>query len=83
MGAPEGAITKESDRGLKIDLEKSMIIPKREVKIYFKTKDMFKPQLKYQVDEGNGGVACLASFVPTFELNQDDELKVSNVGPEV
>ena len=47
MGAPEGTVTKQTGSGLTIVMEKSMIIPKREVKLYFKTKDMFKPQLRY------------------------------------
>ncbi len=47
MGAPEGTVTKKTDSGLTIEMEKSMTIPKREVKLHFKTKDMFKPQLKY------------------------------------
>ena len=46
MGAPEGTVTKQTESGLTIVMEKSMTIPKREVKLYFKTKDMFKPQLK-------------------------------------
>lgn len=55
-----------------IAMEKSMQVPKREVKLYFKTKEMFKPQLKYQIDEVAGEVACLASFVPTFEYSKED-----------
>ena len=46
VGAPEGTVTKQTESGLTIVMEKSMTIPKREVKLYFKTKDMFKPQLK-------------------------------------
>lgn len=83
VGAPEGTKTKQTEAGLVIEMEKSMVIPKREVKLYFKTKDMFKPQLRYQVDEETGEVACLASFVPTFEpVQPQDDLKVSTEGPE-
>jgi hypothetical protein len=43
VGAPEGVKTKQTEAGLMIEMEKSKVIPKREVKLYFKTKDMFKP----------------------------------------
>lgn len=44
---------------------------------------MFSPQLKYQVDPNSNEVACLASFVPTFEpLEPQDEVKVSAEAPE-
>jgi hypothetical protein len=49
---------------------KSLKIPKREIKIFFKTNKMFEPQLKYQVDAVTKEYACLASFVPTFEPPQ-------------
>jgi hypothetical protein len=44
---------------------------------------MLKPSLKYQVDEKSGEVACLASFVPTFEPFQpQNDTVISSESPE-
>lgn len=43
---------------------------------------MFAPQLKYQVDPVTNEYACLASFVPTFEPLQPQDLVVSEEAPE-
>ncbi len=42
-------------------------IPKREIRIFYKTDNMLFPQLKYKIDKERNEVACMASFVPTFE----------------
>ena len=42
-------------------------IPKREIKVYFKTENMIAPKLKYKIDKEKEEVACMVSFVPTFE----------------
>jgi hypothetical protein len=47
VGAPTDAVTSETPSGYSIKLEKSSKIPKREIKIFYKTKNMFAPQLKY------------------------------------
>jgi hypothetical protein len=47
ISAPEGTKTKQTASGIVVEMEKSKLMPKREVKLHFKTKDMFKPQLKY------------------------------------
>lgn len=54
-------------------MEKSTKIPKREIKVYYKTEDMYLPQLKYVVDEKKDEVACMATFCPTFEPPQPQE----------
>ena len=53
--------------GIRIEHVKSNKVAKREIKIHYKTNDMLKPKLKYKIDEKTGDVACLASFVPTFQ----------------
>ena len=47
VGAPEEATSVKTPDGFSISTEKSSKIPIREIKIYYKTNDMFKPQLKY------------------------------------
>lgn len=42
-------------------------IPKREIRIFYKTDNMLYPSLKYKIDQEKQEVACMASFVPTFE----------------
>ena len=63
-------------------MEKSSKIPKREIRIFYKTSDMFTPQLKYQVDPNTNEYACLASFVPTFDSQQSSGTVVSEEAPE-
>ena len=53
--------------GYVINLSSSNVIPKREIRIFYKTENMLEPQLKYKVDSVNNEVACMISFVPTFE----------------
>lgn len=47
VGAPTDAVTLETSSGYIVKNEKSSKIPKREIKIYYKTSNMFAPQLKY------------------------------------
>ena len=42
-------------------------IPKRDIKVYYKTENMTSPQLKYKIDKEKDEVACMVSIVPTFE----------------
>jgi hypothetical protein len=70
IGAPADAIKIPTQDGHRIQMETSYKIPKREIKIHYKTDNMLKPSLKYQTDEKTGEVACFASFVPTFEPPQ-------------
>jgi len=45
IGAPDEAVKTETASGYTIELKKSKNVPKREIKIYYKTDNMFKPQL--------------------------------------
>ena len=70
VGAPAEAVTSLTPTGYSVKMEKSSKIPKREIKIFYKSNNMFAPQLKYQVDPLTNEYAFLASFVPTFEPPQ-------------
>lgn len=65
VGAPKGAQTLKTETGYKIEHGISDKIPSREIKISYKTEDMLLPSLLYKVQGLE--VACMASFVPTFE----------------
>jgi Mg-chelatase subunit ChlD len=44
---------------------------------------MLSPQLKFQIDEKTGEVACLASFFPSFDTKQSElEAKITCEAPE-
>ena len=47
IGAPAEAKSLVTPTGYSIKSEKSSKIPKREIRIFFKTNNMFAPQLKY------------------------------------
>jgi hypothetical protein len=47
IGAPKEAKSLVTQTGFSIKTEKSSKIPKREIRIFFKTNNMFAPQLKY------------------------------------
>jgi hypothetical protein len=47
LGKPSEADSQETSTGYFIKMEKSTMIPKREIKIFYKTSNMFAPQLKY------------------------------------
>jgi hypothetical protein len=70
VGAPAEAVTTVIPSGYSIKMEKSVKIPKREIKIFYKSSNMLVPSLKYQIDPITNEYACLASFVPTFEPPQ-------------
>lgn len=57
-------------------------VPKREIKIYFKTEDMMVPQLCYRVDKERDEVACIATFVPTFEPKHPQDAILTHETPE-
>ena len=83
LGAPDEALKHKTKLGMKIVTQKDNNIPSREIKIYFKTVNMFEPQLKYQIDPKTNEVACLASFVPTFSPNEpQDKLEILSDAPE-
>lgn len=82
VGAPSESVSTATPTGYSIKMDKSAKIPKREIKIFYKTNNMFAPQLKYQVDPVTNEYACLASFVPTFEPPQPQDLVVSEEAPE-
>jgi len=48
-------------------MQSSNKLPKREIRIFYKTENMFEPQLKYKTNDVTNEVACMVSFVPTFE----------------
>ena len=49
----------------------------RSINLYYRTKDLLKPELRYAENPATEEVACVASFVPTFEPpNPLDELIV-------
>ena len=43
---------------------------------------MFIPQLKYKIDKERNEVACMATFVPTFEPKHPQDIVISNETPE-
>ena len=47
VSAPEDAVRTNLPGGFRIEKEKSFKVPKREIKIYYKTNDMLYPKLKY------------------------------------
>ena len=47
VGAPAEAVTSVTPTGYSVKMEKSSTIPKREIKIFYKSNNMFAPQLKY------------------------------------
>ena len=65
VSAPLGSKSVKTTRGYTISQEQSNKIPKREIRFFYRTENMFLPQLKYQKSP-DGEVACMASFVPTF-----------------
>jgi len=56
-------------------------IPKREIRIFFKTENMLEPQLKYKVNKDTNEIACMISFVPTFESKQPQDAVLTNEVP--
>jgi hypothetical protein len=56
---------------------------KREIKIFFKTENMFEPQLKFCVDKEKDEVACMATFVPTFDEKNPDGTDNVNIMPNI
>jgi hypothetical protein len=82
LGAPTDAVTLDTPTGYSVKMEKSSKIPKREIRIFYKTSNMSTPQLKYQVDPNTNEYACLASFVPTFDSQKSSNLVVSEEAPE-
>jgi hypothetical protein len=67
ISAEQNATKVATPTGYIINLSASNVIPKREIRIFYKTENMLEPQLKYKVDSGKNEVACMISFVPTFE----------------
>lgn len=67
VSAPDGTVTSKTDKGVQVTMAASNKVPKREIKIFYKTENMLQPQLKYKLDEQTNEVACMVSFVPTFE----------------
>ena len=65
VSAPLGSKSVKTTRGYTISQEQSNKIPKREIRFFYTSENMFLPQLKYQKSP-DGEVACMASFVPTF-----------------
>ncbi len=59
----------------------SQKIPKREIRIFYKTENMFEPQLKYRVNKDKNEVACLAALVPTFEPIHPQDLEITSETP--
>lgn len=63
-------------------MPKSEKIPKREMKIFYRTEDMLYPQFKYTLDKEKGEVACMATFVPTFEPKHPQDGIITSETPE-
>lgn len=82
VGAPTDSKTTVNFTGYKVEMPASKKIPKREIRIFYKTEDMFAPQLKYNIDTKRDEVACMATFVPTFEPHQPQEAQVTYDEPE-
>ena len=59
----------------------SQKIPKREIRIFYKTENMFEPQLKYRVNKDKNEVACLAALVPTFEPRHPQDMEITSEAP--
>jgi hypothetical protein len=62
-------------------MQSSNKLPKREIKIFYKTENMFEPQLKYKTNDFTNEVACMVSFVPTFEPIQPQEMIFTSEAP--
>ena len=56
-------------------------LPKREIRICYKTEHMIEPQLKYKINDDTNEVACMVSFVPTFEPQQPQDIVVTSESP--
>ena len=52
------------------------------MKIFYRTEDMLYPQLKYTLDIEKGEVACMATFVPTFEPKHPQDAIITSETPE-
>jgi hypothetical protein len=69
LSTPKGITTHKLEDCVVAHKEPSTNVPKRDLHIYFRTKDMDRPSLFYK--EMGDEIACMASFVPTFEQNQE------------
>lgn len=52
---------------MRVEMAPQHVVPKRDVHIYYRTSDMSAPSFRYEVSEDGEEIACMASFVPTFE----------------
>lgn len=80
VSGPDGAVAARPDGSYTISRDVSNVIPKREIRIFYKTENMLEPQLKYKVQGDE--VACMFSVVPTFEqASNPQECVVSSEVP--
>jgi hypothetical protein len=49
-------------------------LPKRDIHLFYRTLDMQAPSMRYEVSEDGLEVAVMASFVPTFEPKNPQEI---------
>lgn len=79
LSVPEGAVTTEIEPGcvIKVEMPASFQPPTRDLRIFYKTSDMFKPSLLAEENPAFPDKVALATLmVPTFE-NQKHKIEVA------
>ena len=76
MSLPANAVVSGNDEK-KTRMTITCSQPSRSIDLYFRTGDMFVPQLLFATSPNSDKVACTASLVPTFDpKNPQDFYKV-------
>lgn len=78
VSTPDGAVNMEN-KGFRVTQEPTTKVPKREIKIFYKTEDMLTPCLRYASRDNE--VACMFSVVPTFEQQSNPQEEISSDTP--
>ncbi len=64
-------------------MDPTSVLPKRDIHLFYRTQDMVAPSMRFEISEKGDEVACMASFVPTFEPKNPQEFaEVSTETPE-
>jgi len=79
VSGPQGCVSKTSDTQFKVSAPASKVIPKRELRIFYKTEVMHEPELKFQ--RRGDEVACMYSVIPTFEHFSNPQEQITNDEP--
>jgi len=67
LSAPIGAFAIMEENRFIVEKTPETILPKRDIHVYYRTQDMATPSMLFEVSDDKREVACMASFVPTFE----------------